>query len=78
LTAIVNFIVLLFLAPNVACRVLFRWRPDLLLSENERMPLDCIARVEGKLEPHIPDWFAIAATDGLDLARRLIDASASG
>jgi hypothetical protein len=65
----VALILLLLLACNLACALLFRWKPGLLLSENERLALDYLARFEGELKPYIPDWFDIAAADWPDFVR---------
>lgn len=48
---------------NIACWLAFRWWPNLLLSENERLKFDYLARFEGELKPFIPEWFQIKAEE---------------
>jgi hypothetical protein len=59
----------LLFALNLACWLLFRWKPSLLLSENERLALDYLARFEGEMKPFIPQWFDIAAEDWPEFTR---------
>jgi hypothetical protein len=69
LTTGIALFVWIVIACNLACWLLFRWRPDLLLSENERLALDYLARFEGELKPFNPDWFSIAAEDWPEFTR---------
>ena len=69
LILVLTLAVLLLLTLNLACWLIFRWRPSLLLSENERLALDYLARFEGELKPHISEWFDIAKEDWPDFVR---------
>jgi hypothetical protein len=68
----VTIIVLLLFALNLACALLFRWKPNLLLSENERLGLDYLARFEEEFKPRTREWFDIAAEDHASAFSRII------
>jgi hypothetical protein len=48
---------------NFLCWLAFRQRPDLLLSENERLKSDYLRRFEGTMKRYVPEWLDIAAED---------------
>lgn len=68
----VTLVVLLLLALNLACALLFRWKANLLLSENERLGLEYLAHFEGEFKPHTREWFDIAAEDHTSAFSRII------
>ncbi|MCC7048501.1 MAG: SGNH/GDSL hydrolase family protein [Alphaproteobacteria bacterium] len=55
--AILLAVVLILVGLNVACWLVFQAWPSLLLTENERLRYDYLARFEGELKPYIGEWF---------------------
>jgi len=69
LLILITLVALLLLGLNFTCWLVFRWRPALLLSENERLGLDYLSRFDGELKTYIPEWFDIAAEDWPEFVR---------
>jgi hypothetical protein len=70
LTAAVALVGLLFLAVNFVFWLIFRWKSNLLLSKNERLGVNYLARFEGELKPYISESSDIAAQDWRQFARK--------
>jgi hypothetical protein len=58
--ALVFGIVALLVVANAVAFATFRFWPSLLVSENEKLQMDYLARFSGALRPYIAEWFEIA------------------
>jgi hypothetical protein len=69
---IVCLLLMIFLALNLLSLLTLRLRPDLLVSENERLSLQFRARYKSELRPYVAEWFDVsekewpAALDEID------------
>jgi hypothetical protein len=68
---VLALLLVVFATVNVVCWLVIRRWPNLLLSENERLSIDYLARFGGEFRAFIPEWFDLEPGQWDDFSREL-------